>query len=498
MSGNTKVSQKSGLQRVSQWLKNGSRMLLLPLTQPLMAVGIFPAQTLSALKKIPLLNSIISFITRKLGKDPRSAAQTYEEDFKSSPFSNQFYLKVNDVAKIPYTTDFGRTVSLETFSFQDKSFDTIDSDKQYYRIHCSGNSGNCSRFFSELAQLSHEHPELKTITYNHPGVEGSGGITMTQDDLVNALYAQVNALLDAGVDPNHIELTGFSIGAATAALTAEKLRLEGKDVNLFCDRTLSTMPDVVTDKLPLLGMVFKGLKAIPGLKELTHYVLQPAVKYLVIKPLLWLLHWDMNPAAAYNNIKATRKTLTVVKPQTTDKWFSKKINQYLGTFTGFFKKGNGDKTIAPHVSLLAGTESGAGKQLWKAQMNSLLRMNNASNSKPLDFRYISANNAISANALLRLRDVEDEEENVSSADLINLAIVGNKARRLQGTVESDAHNVTADKILHRDVKGGTEGALRASGLREDSGNSLLTYYSMFHKAIKSTNEIIERKINPQL
>ena len=34
-------------QSIAQWLKNGTRLILFPLTQPLMAVGIFPAQALS-------------------------------------------------------------------------------------------------------------------------------------------------------------------------------------------------------------------------------------------------------------------------------------------------------------------------------------------------------------------------------------------------------------------------------------------------------------------
>lgn len=507
---------KPVMQRISQWFKNSVRLILFPLAQPLMAVGIFPAQALSTLKKVPLLKSLIGLITRKLGNDSRSAAQTYTEDFlhqsssqdksgiwgrihlwfnnnpKALPFATE-NLHVNALSRTPYTTDFGRKVFLETFSFQHKEFENLPPNEQYYRVHCSGNSGNCSRFFPELAQLSQQHKELKTITYNHPGIEGSDGVTMSQDDLINALYAQVKVLLAGGAKPENIELTGFSIGAATAALTAKKLLDEGIAVNLFCDRTLSTMPDVVTDKLPILGTAFKALKIIPGIKELTHYVVQPSVKYLLIKPLLWLLNWDMDPASAYQEIDAHKKALTGVKPQSAgeDNSLSKRIGKYLGRHTGLFKTGNGDKTIAPHVSLLVGTENVRKKDEWKAKLN---RLNDAQPGKEQDELVreleMGADNAISVNAMQRLRLAnQGHQESAAPADLISLAMTGNKARRLQGTTAADAHNVTADKIMSRKVKGGSEGALRAAGLPENSPKSLLTYYSLFHQAIKSHNQL---------
>lgn len=507
-------TKKTLTQNIAQWLKNGTRVILFPLTQPLMAVGIFPAQALSTLKKIPVIKSVIGFITRKIGNDSRGAAQTYEEDFlhkpaqqgntnlwgriqswfnknpKSVPF-NTLNLQVNEISRTPYITDFGREVSLETFSFQHPEFESLSQDKKYYRLHCSGNSGNCSRFFPELAQLSQQHKDLKTITYNHPGVEGSDGVTMSQDDLVNALYAQVKDLLKSGVHPQNIELSGFSIGAATAAITAKKLLKEGIEVNLFCDRTLSTMPEVVTDKLPILGAVFKVLKMIPGVKELTHYVIQPIISNLVIKPLLWLLNWNMNPAAAYNEIDAHKKALTAVKPQSKGEegGFLKSIGKYLGRFTGLFKQGNGDKTIAPHVSLLSGTENPTQKAQWKANLNTLKNTPIDQREELINDLETHAENAITSNAMKRL--ARANKEGRTEEDLISLAIVGDKARRLQGVTASDAHNVTADKIMHRTIKDGTEGALRASGLPTDSAGNLLTYYSMFHQAIKSNNQLNE-------
>ena len=340
-----------------------------------------------------------------------------------------------------------------------------------------------------MALLSQQHTDLKTITYNHPGVEGSGGVTMSQDDLINALYAQVNELLKSGVPPQNIELSGFSIGAATAAITARKLLKEGKAVNLFCDRTLSTMPAVVTDKLPIIGAVFKLLKMIPGVKELTHYVIQPIVSNLVIKPLLWLLNWDMNPAAAYNEIDAHKKALTAVKPQSKGEegGFLKSIGKYLGRFTGLFKQGNGDKTIAPHVSLLSGTENPTQKAQWKSNLITLKNTPVEQREELVNNLEAHAENAITSNAMKRLGRAN--KGGCTEDDLISLAVVGDKARRLQGVTTSDAHNVTADKIMHRTIKGGTEGALRASGLPAESAGSLLTYYSMFHQAIKSHNQL---------
>ncbi|KTC89587.1 hypothetical protein [Fluoribacter dumoffii] len=503
-----------------QRLKNVGHILLFIPTQFFMACGVFPAQTLSTLRKLPGLKSIVGFIARKTGKDSRTALEIFNEDFQDAPkkgiedsswlnwFTKNPKIKRFEQAsqldsqyiQTAYQTDFGRNSTLETFVFTSKHFDTIAAEDRYYRIHCSGNSGNCGRFFGELAQLSVNHPELKTITYNHPGIEGSGSITMTEDDLVNALFAQVIALLKQGVDPAHIELSGFSIGAATAAQTAKKLQdyrsenyPEGIQVNLFCDRTLSNMSQVVTDKLPLLGTLFNYSKLIPGIKETVHYLIQPLVRILVITPLLYLIHWNMNPAAAYKEIPAERKALTVVKPQTagTSDGRGRQLLKYLGMFTGFFKKGNGDKTIAMHVSLLSGTETDADRAVWKHNLSSYA----GNQDKELLTRLKqSAPNAIAANALFRLGNTEASPE--KKQQLIHLAQFAHKGRRLQGTLQSDAHNVTADLIEMRDIRKDPEGqtrtdAIKASRLPGNSPNTLLTYYSMFHQAIKSNHKLIE-------
>ncbi|KTD67030.1 SdbA protein, substrate of the Dot/Icm system [Legionella steelei] len=500
-----------------QWLRNAGRIFLFIPTQLFMASGIFPAQTLSTLRKIPGLKSIIGFIARKTGKDSRTALEIFNQDFQKShldklveqksswldwfnknPKANKFKQVdqlITEYTHTPYQTDFGRNVTLETFSFASTQFETIAPEDQYYRIHCSGNAGNCGRFFGELAQLSINHPELKTITYNHPGVEGSDSITMSQDDLVNALFAQVVALLKKGVNPSHIELTGFSIGAATAAATAKKLQdyrsdlyPQGIQVNLFCDRTLSTMANVVTDKLPILGALFNFAKLIPGIKEIIHYALQPLIKFLIITPLLYLTNWNMNPAAAYNEIPAERKALTVVKPQTSGRGDGKSFLKYLGRFTSWFKVGNGDKTIATHVSLLSGTEDDAAKKTWKKDLNSYAEK---PNKELLQHLKATATNAIAANAISRLERVEVTSENPQ--ELIHLAQFSTKGRRLQGTTESDAHNVTADLIEIRDIRKDPEkqiptDAFKALGMPKDSPNTLLSYYSIFHQAVKSNNQ----------
>ncbi|CAM2989096.1 SdbA protein, substrate of the Dot/Icm system [Legionella steigerwaltii] len=504
----------------SQWLKNIGRIFLFVPTQLFMASGIFPAQAISTLKKVPGIKSIIGFIARKTGKDSRSALEIFNQDFQENLsakpveqnsswfdwFTKNPKIKrfeqadqlVTQYTKTPYQTDFGRDVTLETFSFTSAQFDTIPEEDRYYRIHCSGNAGNCGRFFGELAQLSINHPELKTITYNHPGVEGSNSITMSQDDLVNALFAQVIALLKEGVAPSHIELTGFSIGAATAAQTAKKLQdyrsklyPEGIHVNLFCDRTLSTMANVVTDKLPVLSALFNFIKLIPGIKEIVHYLIQPIIKFLVITPLLYLINWNMNPAAAYNEIPAERKALTVVKPKTVGSGdgIGRLFLKYLGMFTGWFKEGNGDKTIAKHVSLLSGTEDDENRKTWKKELSTYAEK---PNENLLYHLKESAPNAIAANALSRLEHVEETAENPQ--ELIHLAQFANKGRRLQGTTESDAHNVTADLIEMRSISKDPEkhirtDAFKAAHLSKDSPNTLLTYYSMFHQAVKSNNQL---------
>ncbi|MDR3477615.1 MAG: type IV secretion protein Dot [Gammaproteobacteria bacterium] len=505
---------------LAQWLKNGWRTLISPLTQVIMAVGIFPAQTLSTIKKIPLLSSMVGFITRKLGNDSRLATETFQEDFvekkvpvdrvgffgviwnffnknaKAIPFVDGPDLKVAAV-KTPYTTDFGRHVELETYHFEHNDFEKIPTEHQYYRVHCGNNTANCSRFFTELATLSQRHPELKTIAYNHPGIEGSGGVTMSQDDLINGLCAQVKLLIQNGAKPENIELSGFSIGAATAALAAEKLYQEGFNVkldnkngpSLFDDRTFSTMGDVVTNGFPVLGGVFKALKMLPIVKELTHYILQPLVKNLVVKPLLWLINWNMDPARAYNSVSPARRALTVVKPESKGDGALKTIGKYIGKFTGLFKRGTGDKVIPFHVSLLSGTENTADKAAWKKTLSELeqdIKDNEGVITKPELLDALKPDNSISSDALVRLKLATVRHENAS--DLVCLLKVGTKARRFHGVAEANAHNNRSEELVSRVKPEEMQAALRAAKLDPALPANGVTFYSLHHKAVQAHNE----------
>jgi len=507
----------------TQWVKNAFRTLISPATQVLMSIGIFPAQTLSSAKKTPLLGFLIRAFQKATGYEHRDAKEVFD-DLKGKKSD---IIHANSLTDCK--TDFARTVKLETFQFEHKEFNRKNPEEKYYRIHAPGNSGNCSRFFDELETVSARHPELKTITYNHPGVEGSGGVTMTKDDLVNGMVAQTLHLInDEKVPANQIELSGFSIGAATAALAAEKLKAMGHEVNLFCDRTFSTIPDVMTDNIPIVNTIFRKLKIIPGIKELIHYVVQPAIKYLIFKPLTWLINWDMNPARAYKNIDAKRKTLTVVKPKL------KGGSRDLARHTDFFREGNPDTRIRLEASLYAGTTDPAGKQIWKEGIKHLptASLTPLRSAYAAPHRFTSetlltalektADNAISANAILQMKKAgeqkhpESKGSNLTITDpLLNLAILGDKAKRLKGTEMSNAHDATADEVEWRTPKAFNEepasgcltdirsvntssrkSALEAAGLDAKLPTNAVTYYSLFHQAIKSTNRMLaENKAN---
>jgi hypothetical protein len=512
-----------------QWLKNGWRLLISPVTQIFMTIGIFPAQTLSTIKKIPVLKSVVGFITRKLGNDSRSAAETFQEDFvkrevplersglggrlwnffnrnpKAQPIDTSGLTIQN--TQTPYTTNFGRQVALETFSFEHQSFRNLAPEDRYYRVHCGNNTANCSRFFIELATLSQRHPELKTITYNHSGVEGSGGVTLSQDDLINGLCAQVKELLKKGAKPENIELSGFSIGAATAALTAAKLRKEGigiqlnkaVETNLYDDRTFATMGKVVTNGFPGLSIVFKILKTIPLLKELTEHVFQPLVRNLIIEPLLWLIDWNMDPSSAYQSISPERRALTVVKPQSKGQGTLKAIGKYFGKFTEFFKRGKGDKVIPVHVSLAAGTEDATEKAVWKKNLKALqedieMHAGQISNLELLD--KLKPNNSISSDALIRLKLAAARNENVT--DLVCLLKIGSKAHRFYGVTEANAHNTTSENLSSRVNPDEMKAALRAAGLDSKLPPNGVTLYSLHHQAVKQKNERDKKAVVSEL
>ena len=475
-----------------------------------MAVGIFPAQYLSSLKK-PWMRSFMSGVgsvasamrLKRIGDRATFIAKNYlrsSQEVWDQDIRTQEGLRCT---KPLVTVKRGeKTLELETFQIEAIPSDALaktekekaQDPEQYYYIHIPGNSGECSRFFPDIADLCKIFPKLIGITYNHVGVGNVSGRVVPKPDakstgnagreytdnfndlplpkpdkkstgkpdreytdsyhhLVAGAKAQYARLRDLGVDPSRIIFSGFSIGGATNEISVAEinasLKAEGKSaLNTIGDRTFDTMENVVVENFPARRM-FRALGAMDWVRR-------------QVRPLLKRIGWDMDTKAAYGTIDPANKALLYVKPKT-DKVIPKKII------------GAADIRIPASVSL-AQSQTEERKASIKTALKNLMAEANRTVPAINELKRCAveaqthAENAIIHNAIsriiekldaiptdpLRAQDVMTTKDRDEIRELADLALVGEKSKRLAGTSaelagpkHGDAHAVDRGEIEAR-------------------------------------------------
>ncbi len=282
-------------------------------------------------------------------------------------WNNLFKTKNNEESKLNYTCKMRS--GLETFIFEPKNQEV---NSQYYTIHSAGTSGRCARHFEELEKIA-ENSNRTIITYSPPGVGESEGYVIDQDDLINAMFQQAKFLIDKGVEPNKITLSGMSMGAAVAALTVEKINVyyeeeykitnpssvsahnTSQGVYYFGDRTFSDITDEMIDQIPLLNIIYK----IP----LLNYI-----PWLIIKPIVVIFNWDMQPQKAYDKIDKSKKAVVHIQPEA--KGEKGTADRDIAKLLGLYRTPQ-DAKIRAHVALQT---SKTERDILKGKILSLQRM----------------------------------------------------------------------------------------------------------------------------
>lgn len=129
---------------------------------------------------------------------------------------------------------------LDTVVLQPNSNVGKSSSEQHYILKFNGNNG----FYQDsLHTYVHEVKELGVtiVGFNYRGVDCSQKTPTCFHDLVTDGIAQVQRLLDSGVDSKKITLDGFSLGGAVATLVASYFHKNGKPVYLWNDRSFASL-----------------------------------------------------------------------------------------------------------------------------------------------------------------------------------------------------------------------------------------------------------------
>lgn len=126
----------------------------------------------------------------------------------------------------------------------------IYSHNKQYIIFVGGNTTCFQSYIHEMIALYNKSDKNSyLIGFNPPGVGMSPGIMNGPEDYCGALQSIIDNLCNKGISPTEILVYGHSLGAGIGARTVAQNQLEGKNIRLFADRTMSTLAEAAGEKV---------------------------------------------------------------------------------------------------------------------------------------------------------------------------------------------------------------------------------------------------------
>lgn len=177
---------------------------------------------------------------------------------------------------------------LDTIELKPKTESNSSLGNQHFIIKFNGNG----MFYQDvLYDFAYDANKLNVtiIGFNYRGVGNSKKTPETFQDLVTDGIAQVQRLLDSGIDSKKITLDGLSLGGGVATMVASHFHKIGKPVYLWNDRSFASISKAAA------GVVAPEIDNIFGETLSTSF---EYTSWSLMKP----AGWDVNVAKAYNEI----------------------------------------------------------------------------------------------------------------------------------------------------------------------------------------------------
>lgn len=224
-------------------------------------------------------------------------AQSFGKDPIDESTFKKFSKSYNVVTQAGYIHTHDGAV-IETVEITPDSLHYQPQDKQHFIIKFNGNGmyygSLLSRFANDANKLG-----VTVIGFDYRGVCNSTKEPNTFQDLVTDGIAQVQRLLDNGIDSTHITLDGISLGGGVATIVASYFHHIGKPVHLWNDRSFSSIAKTAANL------------ALPDTNDICTKTLS-----LPIEILFWMtmlsIGWEDNIARAYNSIPEKYKGYSYV------------------------------------------------------------------------------------------------------------------------------------------------------------------------------------------
>lgn len=233
-------------------------------------------------------SSFFSFPSSKSISKLVLPAQLYEpvnvDEAALNEFTNQYNLVVQSGCVETYDGAILDTIELKPKSVLDKPL-----NKQDFIIKFNGNG---MLYQNVLQNFAYDANKLgvTVIGFNYRGVGNSKKTPTVFQDLVTDGIAEVQRLLDSGVDSKRITVDGLSLGGGVATMVASYFHKNGNPIYLWNDRSFASVSKAAA------GMF------MPEAKDIFSGTLEYA-SWSVMKP----VGWDVNVANAYKTIPAAYK-----------------------------------------------------------------------------------------------------------------------------------------------------------------------------------------------
>ena len=258
-----------------------------------------PDPYLQSNNSFSFLNSLSSSSSQSIGKLVLPAQWREPENLSAQKLRNlseKFNLDI-DAGYIGTHDD----ATIDTIQFAPQSERSKSNDQQRFIIKFNGNG---MQYTDAVDNFAYDAAKLKetVIAFNYRGVGNSKKAPVKFQDLVTDGIAQVQRLLDAGVNPKNITLDGLSLGGAVATMVAYHFHQHGKQVHLWNDRSLSSLSKVAARMLA---------PTLPGLVGDIAGASSESSAWSAMK----LTGWEVDVASAYHAIPNEFKGYMVVAKQ---------------------------------------------------------------------------------------------------------------------------------------------------------------------------------------
>lgn len=194
--------------------------------------------------------------------------------------------------------------SLDTLEITPASQQPVEAKYKKYIINFVGNVMGYEDIVANM-QADAEELDSNVIGFNFRGVSRSSSRARSQKDLLTDAIAQVQRLLDAGISPQNITLKGYSIGAGIASLAAHHFHQQGHPINLFNDRSFSSLTNVVVGQIRKEGNP-SHIETFRG--KLLGWLAKPFIKLALL-----LANWEINADDAFRAVPEEYREYIVVR-----------------------------------------------------------------------------------------------------------------------------------------------------------------------------------------